>query len=57
MKQDELDGDSKFIMAIGFGGKLSNYWMKNKRQSWKWSEVCGNYRNPVSELNVGQISS
>jgi hypothetical protein len=23
VKQDESDGDSKFIVAIGFGGKLS----------------------------------
>jgi hypothetical protein len=35
MKQDELDGDLEFTMTIGFGGKLSSYWMRNIKQSWK----------------------
>ncbi len=33
MKQDESDGDPKFIMTIGFGGKLLNHWKTNRRQS------------------------
>jgi hypothetical protein len=57
VKQDELDGDPKFTMIIGLGGKLASYWKTNKRQSWKWRGVCKAYRNPVSKLNVGQMNS
>jgi hypothetical protein len=57
MKQDDLGGDPKFTTIIGFGGKSSSYWMKNKRQSWKWRRVYGNYRNPISESDVGLMNS
>jgi hypothetical protein len=46
VKQNELDGDSKFTMTIGLGGKLSSHWKTNKRQSWKWRDVWQAYRNP-----------
>ncbi len=57
MKQDELDGDSKFIVTIGFGGKLLSHWKINRRQSWKWKRVCKAYKNPISKSDVGQMSS
>ncbi len=57
MKQDELDGNSKFIVAIGFGGKLASYWKTNKKQSWKWKGICRAYKNPMLESNVRQTSS
>ncbi len=30
--------------------------MINKRQSWKWKIICGNFKNPISEFDVGQMS-
>jgi hypothetical protein len=33
VKQDELDDDPKFIMAIGLGGESSSYRKTNIRQS------------------------
>jgi hypothetical protein len=53
VKQDELDGDSKFIVTIGLGGKLISYWQTNRRQSWKWRGVCRASRDPISKSNVG----
>jgi hypothetical protein len=53
MKQDELDGSSKFIVTIGLGGKASSHWKMNKKQSWKWSGTCKAYKNPISKSNVG----
>jgi hypothetical protein len=35
VKQNELDGDLEFIMTIGLGGKLANYWKPNRKQFWK----------------------
>jgi hypothetical protein len=40
VKQNELDGDSEFIMTIGLGGKSSSHSKTNRRQSWKWRGVC-----------------
>jgi hypothetical protein len=31
VKQDELDGDPKFVVTIGLGGKLSNHSKTNKK--------------------------
>jgi hypothetical protein len=31
MKQDELDGDPKFTVTIGLGGKSSNHWKTTKK--------------------------
>ncbi len=56
MKQDESDGDSKFIVIIELGGKSANYWKINKKQSWKWRGVCRAYKNPISKSNVGQMN-
>jgi hypothetical protein len=55
VKQDQSNGDSEFIGTIGFGGKSSSFLKRNKRQSWKWG-ICGNYINPISEFDVGQMS-
>ncbi len=57
MKQNEWDGDPKFITTIGLGGKLAIYWKSNKRKFWKWRGVCKAYKNPISKSNVGQTSS
>jgi len=57
VKQDESDGDPKFIAAIGLGGKSMSYWKPDKKQSWKWRRVCRAYKNPISEFNVGQMNS
>ncbi len=56
MKEDELNGDLEFIVEIRFGGKSSRSWKTNKSQSWKWKEVCGNYKNPILEFDVRQTS-
>jgi hypothetical protein len=31
VKQDELDGDPKFITTIRLGGKLTNYWKSDRK--------------------------
>ncbi len=41
VKQNELDGDSKFTTTIGLGGKSVSYWKINKRQSWNGEEYVG----------------
>ncbi len=56
VKQDELDGDPKFIGTIGLGGKSASYWKTNKRQFWRWRRICRAYRNPISKSDVGQMS-
>jgi hypothetical protein len=53
VKQDELDGDPKFIATIGLGGKSTNHWEIDKKKSWKWRGVCKAYKNPILESNVG----
>jgi hypothetical protein len=57
VKQDELDGDLEFTTKIGLKGKLASYWKTNKRQSWKWKGICKAYKNPISESDVGKMSS
>ncbi len=57
MKQDESDGDSKFIVTIGLGGKLASYGKIDIKQFWKWKGVYMAYRNPISKSNVGQTNS
>ncbi len=57
VKQDESNGDMKFTASIGLGGKSASYWKSNKRQSWKWRRICGAYRNPISESNVGHMKT
>jgi hypothetical protein len=39
VKQDESDGDPKFIVTIKLEEKLTNYWKSNKKQTWKWKGV------------------
>jgi hypothetical protein len=29
---------------------------ENKKKSWKWKGICGNYTNPILESNVGKTS-
>ncbi len=57
MKQDESNNDLKFTMSIGFGGKSSSHWTRNKRQFWKWTGICGNCKSPISKFDVGQTNS
>ncbi len=56
MKQEELDGDPEFTVAIGLRGKSASYWETNKRQSWKWKEECRAYKNPILKFDVGHMS-
>ncbi len=56
MKQDESDGDLKFIAIIRLGGKLASYWKTNRRQFRKWRGIYRAYRNPISEFDVGHMS-
>jgi hypothetical protein len=53
MKQDESDGDPKFITTIGIGNNLTSYWKLDRRQSWKWKGICRAYKNPILEFDVG----
>jgi hypothetical protein len=57
VKQDELDGDLKFIVSIGLGGKSTSYWKTNIKKSWKWKGICWAYKNPILEFDVEQMSS
>jgi hypothetical protein len=57
VKQDESNNDSKFTSTIGLGGKSSNHWKINRRQSWKWRRVCRAYTNPILKFDVGLMSS
>jgi hypothetical protein len=41
VKQDESDGDLEFTTAIGFGGKLLNYWTRNKDNFENGKEYVG----------------
>ncbi len=56
MKQDELDGDSKFSSTIGLGGKSTSYWKTYRIQSLKWRGVCMAYKNAISKCDVGQTN-
>ncbi len=56
VKQDELDGNLKFIMTIGLGGKSISYWKIDRKQFWKWRGSCKAYKNPILEFDVGQMS-
>ncbi len=56
MKQDESNGDSKFIVTIGLRGKSTSYWKTKIKQSWKWKGICKASKNPILESNVGQMS-
>jgi hypothetical protein len=55
VKQDESYGDLEFIAIIGFGGKLSRYWMRNKKQSWKWIITKTPYLNLILDRRVMNI--
>jgi hypothetical protein len=46
VKQNESNGDLKFITIIGLGGKLASYWKINRRQSWKWKGECKLTKTP-----------
>ncbi len=56
VKQDESDGDPKFIMTIKVRCKLTSYWKSDRRQSWKWRGIYKAYRNPILKFDVGQTS-
>jgi hypothetical protein len=57
VKQNESDGDLKFIATIVLREKSSSHWKINKKSSWKWKGVCWAYKNPILDFNVGQMSS
>jgi hypothetical protein len=50
VKQDELDGDPKFTTIIGFGGKLSSYWMEKKDNLENEEENVGITETPYRNL-------
>jgi hypothetical protein len=49
VKQDESNGDLKFITTIKLGGKLASYWKIDRRQFQKWRGICKAYKNLISE--------
>ncbi len=56
VKQDESNGDPKFTLTIGLGGKSTSYWKTNRWKFWKWGGICKAYRNPISQYDVERTS-
>ncbi len=50
MKQDESDGDLKFIETIGLGGKSGSYWKTNKKKIKNGEEYEGLIETPSYNL-------
>jgi hypothetical protein len=54
MKQDESDGDSKFTITIGLGGKLANYWKTNKKNLENGKEYAQLTKTPYQNLMLNK---
>jgi hypothetical protein len=54
VKQNILDGDLKFTMTIGFGGKSSNHWNTTENNLENGKEYAGLTQSPCKKLMLDQ---